>query len=319
MARLIQFMHPGGEPLLPASGDRPWNDGMHVRCFLQAFGAAIRVVGSDATIATTNEYVFWGEWEGPARIERIQGNDQRLPTMRVFPKPAQCPNSGQPQNTDPFVFGKTFLYSCCKQVRRDGQPTYLRDLDRGDVILFGSRHQKRFVLDTVFVVRDSRLYDPRNAVRDLAGFVTDAFVEATLRPLELWHDSGRFRAGAEAAVTSSEGEWTEDDERTAVGSCGSRRALKYRLYWGATPEQPVSGMFSFVPTMAFAEAPHGFARPTLDLPFIKPGMSTGFRNCLEGEHADLVIEEAWRQIAEVVLSRDVLDLGVHFELPRLQG
>jgi len=39
----------------------------------------------------------------------------------------------------------------------------------------------------------------------------------------------------------------------------------YRLYFGATPENPIEGMFSFLPCLPEADAPHGFARPTIRL------------------------------------------------------
>jgi len=52
------------------------------------------------------------------------------------------------QNTDPFVFGGEFRYSWCLQPSRRS----LRDLDMGSVILFGSRVNWKFVLDTVFVL-----------------------------------------------------------------------------------------------------------------------------------------------------------------------
>ena len=59
------------------------------------------------------------------------------------------------QNTDPFVFGESFLYTCCQQFKNN-RPTQLRYLAPGSVILFGSHRGGRFLLDTVFVTRRSR-------------------------------------------------------------------------------------------------------------------------------------------------------------------
>jgi hypothetical protein len=42
-----------------------------------------------------------------------------------------------------------------------------------------------------------------------------------------------------------------------------------RLYYGATPDAPVEGMFSFVPCQR-AEGATGFARPVIDLGDLLP-------------------------------------------------
>lgn len=54
------------------------------------------------------------------------------------------------QNTDPLVFGDSFLYSNCRQ----GAIGRLRELRAGSVIVFGSVVSKSWVVDTVFVVGD---------------------------------------------------------------------------------------------------------------------------------------------------------------------
>ena len=54
------------------------------------------------------------------------------------------------QNTDPYVFGSHFYYSCCRQTG------VMLDLEVGDMIIFfsgfGKKPKRKFVLDTVFIV-----------------------------------------------------------------------------------------------------------------------------------------------------------------------
>ena len=54
------------------------------------------------------------------------------------------------QNTDPFVFGDTFYYTCCQRKRLFGP-------EKGDIILFGSCKNGKVLIDTVFVVDNPKL------------------------------------------------------------------------------------------------------------------------------------------------------------------
>jgi hypothetical protein len=69
------------------------------------------------------------------------------------------------------------------------------------VILFGSSVQRQFVLDTVLVVAGWVEHRRRD---DLAGWIDEAFMKATVEPMYGWGE----------------------DKRT------------YRLYFGATPHDP---------------------------------------------------------------------------------
>jgi hypothetical protein len=114
------------------------------------------------------------------------------------------------QNTDPFVFGEQFHCTGCQQhKRRNGlvQPTQLRALAHGSVVLFGSCRRDRFVLDTVLVV-DRWLDHTASDHRDvLAGRVSDTYRSVVIDP---WY-------------------------RGNVPEYAS-----HRLYFGATPARPVS-------------------------------------------------------------------------------
>jgi hypothetical protein len=304
MSRLIQFFHPGSEPELTSTEKqelfRKWNmSKKHTRCFLTTPGACVS--SPDSTAPEKAQLVFWGEWEGPATVRPISANP-----LPGFPENLFIPHSerflvpkegqGACHNTDPFVFGPEFLYGWCKQETKLGKT--LRKLERGDVILFGSKLGKKFVLDTVFVVASFIEYkDPT----DLASYQKDMqrinfpleFVEASIRPI---------------AVNSA------PDEKV------------YRLYRGATFSNPVNGMFSYAPALPSTLAPLGFARPSLlnpPLNFISDSKQTqGIKITDEDNEYEIYendavrnsVPDSWRQVTSGVLSQG-LRLGVHFQLP----
>jgi hypothetical protein len=225
----VQFMHPGAEHEPPDDGKMGWNSGDHARKFLVANGLATSRRGAQA-----DELVFWGEWEPQSRV--VEAYD---PTVLDGPRwlheptwsPLEPPRWSQ--NTDPFVFGDRFHYTGCQQHKRNRrgakQPTQLRRLARGSVILFGSCRRDRFMLDTVFVV--DRYVDHRRKDRAtaLAGKISATYEAVTIDPWYRGNDP--------------------DD-------------VSYRLYFGATVDAPIEGMFSYVPCLPRADAPSGFARPS---------------------------------------------------------
>ena len=111
----------------------------------------------------TNEAIhFWGEWE-PESICKTINKEESPKTLHkpIFIEEKDRKNginiSGEHfsletgnnrLNTDPFVFGDTFYYTCCHKNQLSG-------LNKGDILLFGSvrkKHCTKFLLDTVFVV-----------------------------------------------------------------------------------------------------------------------------------------------------------------------
>ncbi len=86
------------------------------------------------------------------------------------------------------------------------------------MIAFGSGRkiagERKWVLDTVLVVADSLTYAAPEARRVLADAAPEAFLTVTGGPIV-------------------------DNEEAS-----------FRLYMGATPDDPVEGMFSFFPAMA---------------------------------------------------------------------
>lgn len=149
----------------------------------------------------------------------------------------------------------------------------LRNLARGSLILFGSRVRGAFVLDTVFVVAKPTPYE----ISQSASLTRSKFLQSVVfEPLRL------------------------DGVRTP----------RLVMYEGATYEDPVHGMYSFVPCRPGALA--HFARPRLRLgSLLDHNLGTGARVKYETQAR---VQEVWRRVVnQVTKGKDKLCLGV--ELP----
>ena len=93
-----------------------------------------------------------------------------------------------------------------------------------------------WALDTVIVVRDSFPYNPLNHRRAIEDKVPEAFLNVTGGPL------------------------TEDPKLKKLDDNGE--APEFRLYRGATPKDPVCGMYSFFPALP-ADSNSVFRRPPI--------------------------------------------------------
>lgn len=105
-AAIVRFPHPGGEHV-PPGDTMPWNVGDHARKFLTSPGIFLDAEGE----IRDDELVFWGEWEGPSRVVRRWQRHADLPTILHEPYWTTPDIEGPRQNTDPWVFGDTFLYT----------------------------------------------------------------------------------------------------------------------------------------------------------------------------------------------------------------
>ena len=274
--RFVQLPHPGPEHKVDESGVRPWRTSKdaHGRTFL-ASKAHYRMNLNEEN--QVGDVAFWGEWEGEAKLDLRMRPTSEGPLWLCRPNPYGKPPSqerGGPQNTDPFVWGDCFVYSICRQPGNQK----LRSLGRGSVILFGSSVAKKFVIDTVLVVADWIEYD-RTTSRERLGWVTSAeHMRAATEPL-----------------------------------CESAGNEAFRCYFGATPTDPVSGMYSFVPCKPYAGAGSGFARPAVDLPeLIKPRLT---QQAGSSEPKPIVeLFALWQKVVDQVLQQG-LALGTRFELP----
>lgn len=277
----VQFLHPGGEHHPDTGFKKSWNRGSHARKFLLSPGHAIR--GSELK---EGDLVFWGEWEPESEVvEQFQDHGHGDPSFLWRPYFSPPTKYAGLQNTDPFVFG-SFLYGICRQHRKTG-PTALQRLGRGSVILFGSSLGGSFVLDTVFVVKDWIDHTESSYREVLNGRVPREYVEVAIRPL---YESGR---------RNSEG-CTPDDR-------------SWRLYQGASAEEPLDGMFSFVPCLPYTKELQRFRRPIIqDDRFVSDASRTGFRMNPQSTIEDVV--QLWRSVVDRV-HENGLRLGVQFQMP----
>jgi hypothetical protein len=290
MIAFVQFIHPGEESL-PKKRSKtdliPWNRGEHRRKFLCQPGWYV----DNGQLVHDDELTFWGEWEPQSRFKRIDNpkEDRSLPHFIHHP----VLNLSEPkidalkrcrQNTDPFVFHEQFLYRCCQQTRTTGQ-TQLAHLLPGSIVLFGSKVNERFAIDTVFVVGNEfkDYYNQKNAM----------------------DFDPNLKKYAEIVGVGMNG-----------SKCESHR-LQMRLYYGASPDKRYEGMYSFVPCKRLSDNEQGWARPTLTQDDIRgiyadcitDNLSQGFRYkeaTLDGNIA------AWNRIRELFADRGYLE-GVKFE------
>ena len=319
---ILQFTHPGGQYTLnrieKKTNVKEWNIGNHHRKFMIAKGQYI----NNSVLSSPQNLLFWGEWEPTSEIlkcfnpsdsllypnylhspfieldkkgrviKRNSALKVKLPRnciSKIVPGCVNCYN--QFQNTDPFVFGNYFYYSCCKQ----NHFTSLRKLDIGSIILFGSTIPAThggpcFALDTVFVVGDKRTYTARTSQKDLAGFIPKYY-----------------------------------DEIMGFNTWGGN--TQFTCYKGATFNNPINGMYSFVPCKLEENNPNGFSRAVLtanDFNSISiPGLAKYKKNNLiitdnlnsapKVIDSDLVNNKTvWNKVCQIIASQGYLQ-GMNFE------
>ena len=272
---VVQFPHPGGEHNPGNCRRQPWNAGDHRRKFLQSDG---RYVAEDGSLGD-GALVFWGEWEAPSYIiERWEPKDflPRLLHTPVWERPAarKMPR----QNTDPWVFGDSFRYSNCRQLTPQRNPSALQKLTPGSMVLFGSTIGGEFIIDTVFVVKDSCPFSPNEPPE-----TDEAFRVCTV----------------ESLITT-----------------GNTSTDPFTLYRGATYVAPINGMYSFVPCRRADTAQARFPRPSISLPgYVNPSSTQTARGA-KNPCSAADVREQWRNVRKQVFEAGCL-LGVWFETPQL--
>lgn len=239
----------------------------------------------------------WGEWEPESDlIRRLDRPRDDLQSPRYLWRPYYVPRNNYRglHSTDPFIFGARFLYSHCGQASKRG----LRCLGQGSVIAFGSGrvidNVPRWMLDTVLVVSDFKDYIAADARMALKDWVPATFLDVTGGPLI---DNGR--------------------EAPTSGTCAAPPA-RLRIYRGATPDDPIQGMFSFVPAIP-AGRNSGFPRPLVDL----PGDYFNARNFRApmGQSRSRRPDElrtVWKRLVEQVCDAGLV-LGTRADLPARRG
>jgi hypothetical protein len=267
----VQFPHPGVEHQ-PRGPLMEWNRHEHARKFLRARGSYI-----DDGSPQSGSFAFWGEWEPQSRVVETFAAKPALPHWLNDPFWELPKHRRLLQNTDPLVFGDRFLYSNCRQ-RRNGK---LLRLAPGSIVLFGSKMEGAFVLDTVFVVGHSESF------RRITG---------PQAPHDDWVDAVVF-----------------EPLRIAPGPDEEA----FRLYRGRMYSDAPEGPFSFVPCRPYEPGKSAFARPIVDLHrrWIEPNLAMGAKATLATE-ADL--RAIWHTIVDQVGVAG-LALGIELEPPRPLG
>ena len=159
----VQFPHPGDEHR-PDQSCIGWNtlNRPHKRKFMELQGAWV-----DGSCYKEGKLWAWGEWEPELRlIKELNAVTLEHPHYLWEPYWISKQDYGNLQNTDPFIY-EGFYYSNCKQ-KETGPLKGLLHLDIGSIIVFGSAKYSKWIIDTVFVVKDSIRYDHNNYRRQLA-------------------------------------------------------------------------------------------------------------------------------------------------------
>ena len=249
MPKIIQFTHPGPEHKPDKKGGQitSWNKSGHKRKFIETYGKFVDEGGFGES-----KLAFWGEWEPPSQVTLLNQLTKEYPRYlhRPFlPNIIPTPSEKEPyQNTDPFVFDKHFKYFICKQFKtKNKQLTSLANLEKGSIILFGSTKGKKrenafFMLDTVFVVGDRKSY--HSSMEEF--------------PFPIQHP---------------------DYQRLTINMTHhkvSKLDLDLSLYIGATPENPIDGMYSFSPSQQLqSKITEGFPRICLkDMEYITNNLNS---------------------------------------------
>lgn len=203
----FQFTHPGQEHkkgiLLPGTDFyfKKWNyNKRHSRKYVRHNVTFL----NDKNELNSGLADFWCEWEPNSLAKELNmfSDDKEMPSTLHYPiyidtTPPHCSNnklvnkiinakkdetqhSADLQNTDPFIFGENFYYTCCKQEQT-------KNLERGSIILFGStfRNPNKYVLDTVFVV-DKII----NCTEETSHNYTGIFYDAVLHKIYHGHTNG---------------------------------------------------------------------------------------------------------------------------------
>lgn len=321
----VQFPHPGAAHKIPPDKKSAlakgvgrvvmnWNHKPHKRKFLKAKGVAVD--GNNRKLGDTDLY-FWGEWEPTSYVSALHHEDVEDSMPRHLHEPVLLKNSKDDgTNTDPFVFGKNFMFSCCRQQTtvtnkstqtKEKRPTVLQRLQPGSIIVFGSTigigtPNPRFVVDTVFVVGEGKQYESRNARKKLAGFVPEDYYR--IMGFDRWDDPDCAKcSGAKPKPQSG---------------CTSGKAAGFTCYKGVSYAENPDGPFSFVPCRTELSVKDGkpvdFERPVLQLthegvPVINPKSVSTFKTTplkSPDEAAQL-----WNLIKQTVLEQG-FSLGVSF-------
>jgi len=140
---IILLPHPYGERLPTKNQTHmgwPLND-KHARKFLRSRGEWV----TKHSVRRKGYLEFWCEYEAPTFCEFIENKNDLYPHAVQEPDP----DFGAPGlNTDPWVFHPGFVWSVCRHA------SVRKEINPGDVVLFGSSIRGEWYLDTVMVIKE---------------------------------------------------------------------------------------------------------------------------------------------------------------------
>ncbi|MCL2369926.1 MAG: hypothetical protein FWC80_01675 [Firmicutes bacterium] len=309
--KIVQFPHPQSE-YKPNKHNKligkdkkhtAWKLNNHCRRFIKTVGSYVD--GKDNL--KTSDICFWGEFEGVNVITDISSSAETEKHPHFLHTPCYVKlkdydnvfgnENKSYQNTDPYVFGNSFMYSNCKMT---GQ---MRELAKGSIIIFGGLIKGEWCVDTVFVVEE-RLEKRINSLDDAKKMLDDKvisqeFYETTLAPIFFQ---------------------TENDNNTRkCGSCSSSPKSNTSrpeiiIYKGATYDNQINDMYSFFPCKPYNNSEKfSFARPQIKLDIMTPNLKQNLKYCNESD----ISEEysIWNEIKEQIIGKG-LYLGVSAEEPK---
>ena len=297
MSSIIQFPHPGSEHN-NKTGTK-WNTGKHKRKFLKENGYYLTAL---STKPIKGIVYFWGEWEAPSIVTTIPGNKSPLP-KNIFKPYYTLPVQKNAANTDPFVFGYQFHYCICKQ----GHYPSLRDLEKGDMILFGSNLKGCFVLDTVLVIKDWYEYEI-NDLPTIKKQYSDTFYYTSLEPIL----NGNQVDAKVISIDDKNGYCLPCNGDDKTDNNPVENIKKYRIYNALMFEDKEDkGIFSYVPCLPNPPGKKGFERPSISFNPISQNLNQGIK-IIKGEN----INKAWHEITAEILNKG-LSLMIKTDLPQL--
>jgi hypothetical protein len=169
---------------------------------------------------------------------------------------------------------------------------------------------KHFVLDTVFVVKDSIEYEIQNIAKLKSEF-NEFFYDVSLLPL-----NNIFAVKPKDIIDDTERSGciipkSGDDESDYKPTCQPLGDLKNKIYEAAmyNDRHDFDDIFSFSPCLPEPFGKEGFARPSLDLPFISQGLTQGIK-IIKSED----VKTIWLQIINEVLKKG-LCIMIKTDLP----
>lgn len=313
--------------MILTDGIMPWNDlKNHKRKFIKARGKYIYNGNNSKVESDIQDIALWGEFEPPTSFEEIKYTfELGKKDLNNYPKFIHTPriieniDAKNLQNTDPYVYGQSFLYSCCLQ----SGFKILHNLNRGDIILFGSRGKKDgkyyFALDTVFVV--DKLIATFNR-KNYKNLIKDKIISETY-----------FYSVIDKIFNGNRGSLddTAENESNMAGCINNEDLFDFHLYSSVTYKTPYNGMYSFFPCKKYEGNIEKSAFVRIELPYekfalSKPGKNTGINQTVLNDFTRLnrmdrysredILKIYWDMLVEEVFKNDCC-LGVYAEEPRM--